>query len=123
MNLDEPALSSRKILRLFQIASELAARSDGAHKHGCVIVKGGAVLARSYNTYFNGQHAEKSAIGCQWASELKGATLVVVRLRKDRKFGLSKPCPECEKHIRNCGIKKVFYSTNDINNPIAQEVF
>lgn len=39
--------------------------------------------------------------------------LYVYRIRKDRPFGLSKPCPACIKAIKEMGIKHIHYTTND----------
>ncbi len=101
----------------------MATRSDGNHKHGCLIVKGGAIIAKGWNLYANDRHAEFNAINKPWHSELKGATIYVVRLRKEQAYGLSRPCPKCEALIRNAGIVKVVYSTNDPQNPLAIEKF
>lgn len=49
-------------------------------------------------------------------TELKKSTLIVVRVKstasKKLEFGLSKPCPGCEKCIRDHGIGTVIYTEN-----------
>jgi pyrimidine deaminase RibD-like protein len=114
---------SKRINRFFAIAAKLAQKSDGNHKHGCLVIKGGAIVGKACNNYFNGQHAECAALSKQWKSEIRGATLIVVRIRKDREYGLSKPCHTCEKFIKECGIRAVYYSTNDPNNYIFKEIY
>lgn len=37
--------------------------------------------------------------------------IYILRLLKNGKFGLARPCPICELAIREAGIKKVFYSS------------
>ena len=39
--------------------------------------------------------------------------LYIYRIRKDRPFGLSRPCPSCMAAIKDIGIKDIFYTTND----------
>lgn len=39
--------------------------------------------------------------------------LYIYRIRKDRTFGLSRPCPSCMAAIKDLGIKDIYYTTND----------
>lgn len=39
--------------------------------------------------------------------------LYIYRIRKDRPFGLSRPCPSCMAAIKDLGIKDIYYTTND----------
>lgn len=39
--------------------------------------------------------------------------LYIYRIRKDREFGLSRPCPSCMAAIKDLGIKDIYYTTND----------
>lgn len=109
--------------RFIEIATILAQnRASGVQRHGAVVVKGGRILGKGYNSYLRGTHAEECALGeGTWINQLKGATLYVIRLRKQQKYGMSRPCPECMELIRECGIRQIIYSTNDLNNPIAME--
>jgi pyrimidine deaminase RibD-like protein len=109
--------------RFIEIATNLAiTRAEGVQRHGAVVVKGGRILGKGANCYVRGMHAEECALGeGTWINQLKGATLYVVRLRKQQKYGLSRPCPECMKLIRQYGIRQIIYSTNDVNNPIVLE--
>lgn len=113
--MEDPALSySKRDMRFLEIAySEALKAHDAQHKLGAVLVKGGSVIAKGYNSYTNLRHAEVSCLSKVWESERKGAVLYVVRTRKTQKFGMSKPCPKCENFIKNSGIKKVIYTTND----------
>lgn len=61
------------------------------------------------NTYGNHLHAEIALIvGC-WCSELKGATVVVSRLKKSGAIGASKPCAVCWSALRAAQVKHVIY--------------
>ena len=57
-------------------------------------------------------HAELSAINrCKHKFDLSKATIVVYG---ENKFGeqiLAKPCSCCQKHLKEAGIKKAYFST------------
>ncbi len=82
------------------------------HRVGCVVVKGGKIISVEHNLYT--KHAEERATNKVWRSELVGATVYVARpLYNDKVLiGLAKPCADCEKLLRELGIKKVVYSTH-----------
>lgn len=43
-----------------------------------------------------------------------GATVFVARISRDKKhFKLAMPCPSCVAALRNCKVKKVYYSVDD----------
>lgn len=39
--------------------------------------------------------------------------LYIYRIRKDKPFGLSRPCPSCMAFIKDLGIKNIYYTSND----------
>ena len=39
--------------------------------------------------------------------------LYIYRIRRDQDFGLSRPCPSCMAAIKDLGISKIYYTTND----------
>ena len=49
---------------------------------------------------------------------LSDATIFVYRELKDGTPAMARPCPSCEKLIRSCGIKRMYYS---VNGAIAYE--
>lgn len=48
--------------------------------------------------------------------DLTKSTLYVFRYKKSNGWGLSKPCKGCQKAIIAFGVKKVIYSTNQVNS-------
>lgn len=54
-------------------------------------------------------HAEKRVL----AKAGLGATLYIVRLKRDGCWGMAKPCKHCETLIKNKRVKKVVYSIGD----------
>lgn len=107
--------------RFLAIALRMAGASTGNHRHGAVIVSGGRIIAKGCNNYTHERHAEVCAIGKNWLSNLKGAIIYIARIRKNQPSGMSRPCPQCMQAIKLAGIKKICYTTDDINNPIAIE--
>lgn len=39
--------------------------------------------------------------------------LYIYRARKDKDFGMSRPCPSCMAAIKDFGIREIYYTTND----------
>lgn len=90
----------------------IAKRSD--HKwahHVAFIVRSGVTVAVGFN---KGElHAEEMAVRKLLMSEEEGSHLYSVRVRRDGRIGASKPCPRCEKVIRDAGIRAVYYHDYD----------
>lgn len=114
---------SRRIERLAEAAYKEALKSRGKQRHGAVVIgNGGRILAKACNHYGSGLHAEVRALK-RVPHDAKDSIeeLIVVRARKNQKFGMSKPCKECRAALKKANIKVVWYSTN--GEFIACEVF
>ena len=117
--------------RYFNIARKVAYCSGQEdYRHGAVLVKGGSVISTSYNknrpisfaTRFCGAHdgiatlhAELGAILGLDRTVTEGASLYVCRVGKSGIFRLSKPCPMCTAAMRHVGVKRVFWTINELN--------
>lgn len=129
-------LSTKRIERGFSWAKEASLNSDFHQHHlGAAIVYRGSLLATGFNSNktspiqkkfnrernfdvnasyaVNSLHAE-----CACLNKIKyldidfsKAVLFVYREHKNGHKALAKPCPACEKFIRNLGIKEVYYTT------------
>lgn len=130
--------SDATIKRNFQKAKAASLYSDSPiHKLGAVMVLGKKVLAVGYNitkthpiqkqyniergynpdVKNNGQvHAEMMCLintrnlDVDWSK----VSLYVYREHKDQTTALAKPCPACEKAIRERGILNVYYTTEGV---------
>ncbi len=99
--------------RYYNMALKLSSMSNhNKQKMGCVIVRGGAVLATACNLAEWGRHAEQRAIQFK---DLTGATLFVAR----HNDSMSKPCAKCMPFIIESGIKRIVYK--DWNGHICIE--
>lgn len=94
------------------------------HRHGCIIVKDGEVLAEGFNYYTNhfehkfSIHAEVDALMKlkKLKRVLPECELYVVRIGTDlmgNPLKYSRPCPDCTRAILNAGIKRVYFSTSE----------
>lgn len=105
---------SKRLEHLFEAAYKEALKSRGKQRHGAIVIgNGGRILAKACNHYGSGAHAEVRALK-RVAHDAKDSIeeLIVVRLRKSQKFGLSKPCSACQAALKAARIKVVYYSTN-----------
>lgn len=105
---------SNRLERLKEAAYKEALKGEGRHRHGAVVTgNGGRILAKACNHYVSGCHAEVRALK-RVPHDAKDCVeeIMVVRARKDRKFGLSKPCSKCQAAIKAANIKIIYYSTN-----------
>lgn len=127
--------------KFFNKARQIADVSDYKKIHvGCVAVYKGNIIAIGCNTnkthpvqkYYNkfrdpnGEdtsmiilpklHAEINCI-----NQLKHldninfskVKLYIYRIRNDRPYGMSRPCPSCMAAIKDLGIRDIYYTTND----------
>lgn len=105
---------SKRLERLKETAYKEALKGKGKQRHGAVVIgNGGRILAKACNHYGSGAHAEIRALK-RVPHDAKDSVeeLVVVRVRKSQKFGMSKPCAECQAALKAANIKVVYYSTN-----------
>ena len=130
--------SDSSIKRNFQKARAASMLSDvPTHKLGAVMMLGNKVLAVGYNmtkthpiqklynlergydpnVKNNGQiHAEMMCLintkylNVDWSR----VSLYIYREHKDHTTALAKPCPACEKAIRERGINQVYFTTEEI---------
>lgn len=100
---------TKKQCRIIEFCIEEAKKASGNYTHGCVIVVGGKIYSRGYNTCDD--HAECYALKrIKHGKKLRNSTLYVVRIGEGNKLRMSKPCNGCLNQIKRHGIKKVVYS-------------
>lgn len=109
--------------RWVKIAVDEANKSTFSFKVGAVVFNKSQFISSGHNysersikhhlskfrkTEFS-LHAEVSAI-LKAKTDLKGASILVVRINRKNKFRLSKPCIHCYNYLKYVGIKKCYYS-------------
>lgn len=99
--------------KVFLRACEEAIEASETHEyaHGCVIFSRGRIIASGHNAalkthpegsgYYSTIHAETSAIikARKIVPTLAGLSILVVRLGKNDRLMLSRPCPDCMRRI------------------------
>lgn len=100
-----------------------------AHKvHiGAVLFKGKRILATGHNAvrsncidpkfknFPESLHAEQACLLQlnDW-TRLKNCSMLVIKTSKtERKLGMARPCPYCQKFLMSLGIKDIYYSNQD----------
>lgn len=115
--------------KFFELAKKLSYKSDyESHRLGAVITRGSDIVGIGFNkkkthplstTRFNNIHAELSAIINSGIEDLSGCSIYVYRETKQKQIALARPCEHCVKMLKQVGISKVFYTTD---NGYQQEV-
>lgn len=117
-------LSAKDRRRLDQ-AIKVAENSECRKRHGAVLTAGGRVLSVGINTNRNDPliigeaqlknsiHAEVAALRAWGGTGLKNATIYVARLGKAGDPVYSKPCENCQKALKDAGVKKVIYTIDN----------
>lgn len=73
--------------------------------------------------YKNGSHGGIHAeLGCILSLErdydLKNHDIYILRRKKDKSFGLAKPCNYCEDMLQSTSIRRVIFTTGETNTPV-----
>ena len=118
----------------FNAARAVSELSDHKHKLGCVVVLGHRIISSGHNSKSK-CHAlqarlDKEMFGCESFGplhaevdallslikkrvDLSRASIYIYREHKDGTPALAHPCSRCMGLIKRCGIKKIYYTTND----------
>lgn len=104
--------------KFIEIAIKAAMKGCDHRKHfvGAVAIRpDGAIVWATNGTSPNPDSRTPSAhaeVRCLRKAS-KGSIIFVARIGRNGKIGLAKPCPNCETALRNKGMSKVFYTTDD----------
>ena len=123
----------------FNMAKAASETSDHRIKMGCAVISGHKCVSTGCNSLTRChrvqaildkerfgvdttgmKHAEVDALLplIQNGVDLSGASVFVYREHKNGALACAKPCPSCEKLIKQCGVKRIYYT---IENGYAQE--
>ena len=115
--------TSAKRQKLLERATELAKMSDcRVARHGAIITRNGKTIAVGINRRINNPahvtntktdvtvHAEVAALNACRKTNLNGAIVYVARVLKDDTPAMSKPCENCQKALKERGVKVVHYT-------------
>lgn len=118
----------------FNAAKSVSELSDHKHKLGCVVVLGHRIVSSGKNskTKCHKMQAlmDKEMFGCESLGpvhaevdalrplikkrvDLSRATIYVYRKHKDGTPALARPCQRCMRLIKECGIKRIYYTTEN----------
>lgn len=115
-------------------AKKLSQKSEMNHKHGCVIVRNGKIVATGYNHHYTSSHtncngipkkfsvhAEECAVKNYCKKHLKSSSnapiqIYIVRcgiVYGKQKLKNSKPCESCRNFMSYIEPNKIYYSIDD----------
>jgi deoxycytidylate deaminase len=109
--------------RMVTAAVEEARKSTYKIQMGCIIFKKKDIVSRGRNyaqrgcrkikkeflRWENSIHAEIDAV-IKARTDLKGFSILVVRINNTGQLRLAKPCENCLKYLKHVGIKSIYYS-------------
>ena len=101
--------------KFLEKAMKAAERSKCRHKHGCVVVNNGRIVAVATNkkigdplTHWRRAHVHAEAAAVIAAgSRAHGATVYVARLAANGQPANSKPCKRCDGYLDRFGVSQV----------------
>ena len=118
----------------FRIAKNMSELSDHKHKIGAVVVVKHRIISTGVNSntkcnahqakldmqmfgglHFGKIHAETDALIPLIKSkvDLSDASIFVYRSHKNNTNAMARPCERCLSLIKSCGIKTIYYTTDD----------
>lgn len=113
---------SSKDEKFLNIAINESLKSPVLHKHGCVAVVNGKLIAKGYNNYRTQFKFREKTFSCHAEIDtlrkikndklIKKVTLYIARVNKKGEYKNSAPCVDCFKNIKN--VKRIVY-TQDMN--------
>jgi tRNA(Arg) A34 adenosine deaminase TadA len=83
------------------------------HNFGVVAIRKDGSIAMSNNILTQNPHPAAHAEKRILAKAGFGATLYLVRVKRDNSWGLAKPCKHCQTLIKNKKVEKVVYSVDN----------
>jgi len=99
-----------RIERIAELAEPYAHKAGHCLYHlAAVVLKGGKPIGYGWNT--RTRHAEVNAI-LNATRSVRGCDMLVLRSTPTG-YAMSKPCEDCQRFIKQAGIRKVYYSTRD----------
>lgn len=105
----------KKIFQYLRVAANIARKKKDQRTFflGAVGIRKDGVIVQS----FNAPSFQPSPCGHAEARLVRkldvGATVYVARIKADGTFGSAKPCHNCQKVLKQKGVKKVYYSIDD----------
>lgn len=98
-------VTSGKIHAIYLQAIRLANQSEHFQPMGAIALKGGAVVSKATNGNKFGLHAEWRALRGKGEAD----TIIVAR----HNGGMSRPCLECQKVLRDRGVYRMIYGNRN----------
>lgn len=133
IHLDAPIVKRRA----WRAARKAALQSKGSFRLGAALYQGNKVIKTGVNCQGSGKshpiiakwvdregykslHAELHALVGVHPSRVRGCDLYVFRVRRDGSQGSSRPCKNCQIELASRGIRRIYYTEDDIGFGIVK---
>ena len=124
---------------MFRAAKAVSEMSDHRVKVGCVVVNKHRIISSGFNSHSKCHKVQalldKETFGCDCPGkvhsetaallplikdgvDLSRASIFVYREHRSGAIACARPCARCERLIKQCGIKKIYFS---VDNGFAEE--
>ena len=118
----------------FRVARAVSELSDHKVKIGCVVVNKHRVISSGFNSHIRCHKVQamldKESFGCDCPGkvhaetsallplirdgvDLSRASIYVHREHKNGDLACARPCARCERLIKQCGIKKIYFTVDN----------
>lgn len=126
---------SKREQSFFNAAAAMSVNSEHRCQVGCIVVNKHRIISSGYNGKFKGCSLQKRldnkyfkdnhSMGRKYAEidallplikskhDLSKATLYIYRKNRHGQLTLARPCPRCMSVIKECGIRRLKYTTDD----------
>jgi len=112
--------------RWIKLAIKEAEKSTFKFRVGCVIYNKNQFISSGHNyenrynpihdpryrRWPSSVHAELDAALKSNPDELRGASILVVRINRENQFRMSAPCKYCLMYLKHVGIKKIYFTSD-----------
>lgn len=107
-------------MKYYNLLKKLSLRSNHhSHQMSCIIIRGNKVIGRGFNmlkTHPHSPHKNFKQIHAEFAAvlnagyDVKGATVIIFREKKDGTLAVSKPCTSCHQFLIEQGVEEIVYT-------------
>ena len=112
-----------RINKFIKIAKKYTEESSHRWRMAAILISGSQIISVGINKkkthplqkgkHAYSIHAELDCLISAPFNKIKGSYIVVCRKLTNGDLALAKPCNECQKLLKEYGIKKVYYSISD----------
>lgn len=121
-------MSNRQTVMFSHAKDQAVLSTDPLFRVGAVVSRGKNILGRGRNLgrkshpihakmhpnrSWKGLHAEIAALRGLRPYDVQGSDLYVCRILVNGSFAMAKPCEQCQAFLKDFGLRKIWYTTDE----------